>query len=150
MLLSCSLQVNATCQPVIISEPLCYTKGRSPPELHSPSLAIRHETNDALPPPLRFPTESQPAQAARRVLRETTCAVLFDTLGVPAICAVDQVGDAAGVGGDGVWAESERFLVESSQAVLALFSHRQVSGLVVNIGFRATSIVPGGNRRKHL
>ncbi|XP_002970341.2 actin-related protein 8 [Selaginella moellendorffii] len=56
------------------------------------------------------------ALAMRRQYRETTFNVLFD-LGFPAVCAVNQ-------------------------AVLALYSAMRTSGIVVNIGFHVTSVVP--------
>lgn len=59
---------------------------------------------------------TEPASAARRQLREAIYTVLFD-MNVPAVCAVDQ-------------------------AVLALYAARQTSGIVVNIGFQVTSVVP--------
>nr|XP_016442653.1 PREDICTED: actin-related protein 8-like [Nicotiana tabacum] len=55
-------------------------------------------------------------KAARRQLKESIHSALFD-MNVPAVCAVNQ-------------------------AVLALFAARKVSGIVVNIGFHQTSIVP--------
>ncbi|KAG5550899.1 hypothetical protein RHGRI_009365 [Rhododendron griersonianum] len=59
-------------------------------------------------------TES--AKAARRQLKQTIYSVLFD-MNVPAICAINQ-------------------------ATLALYAARRTSGIVVNIGFQQTSIVP--------
>jgi actin-related protein 8 len=61
--------------------------------------------------------DSQIEKHARRQLRETTFAVLFE-LGVPAICAIDQ-------------------------AVLALLAANLTSGIVVNIGFHVTTVAPG-------
>ncbi|KAI5066962.1 hypothetical protein GOP47_0017490 [Adiantum capillus-veneris] len=60
--------------------------------------------------------ETEVATAARRNLRHVTHKVLF-SMGVKAICAVDQ-------------------------AVLALIAAKQTSGIVVNIGFQLTSVVP--------
>ncbi|XP_004244002.1 actin-related protein 8 [Solanum lycopersicum] len=59
-------------------------------------------------------TESD--KAARTQLKDAIHSALFD-MNVPAVCAVNQ-------------------------AVLALFAARKVSGIVVNIGFNQTSIVP--------
>ncbi|KAF5934139.1 hypothetical protein HYC85_030310 [Camellia sinensis] len=59
-------------------------------------------------------TES--AKAARRKLKETISSVLFD-MNVPTICAINQ-------------------------ATLALYATRRTSGIVVNIGFHQTSVVP--------
>lgn len=56
------------------------------------------------------------AVAARRNLRHITHKVLFN-MGVKAVCAVNQ-------------------------AVLALVAAKQTSGIVVNIGFQVTSVVP--------
>ncbi|KAL6975123.1 Actin-like protein arp8 [Sarracenia purpurea var. burkii] len=56
------------------------------------------------------------AEAARRQLKETIYSVLFD-MNVPAVCAINQ-------------------------ATLALYAARQTSGIVVNIGFQQTSVVP--------
>ncbi|MCL7041908.1 hypothetical protein MKW94_015606 [Papaver nudicaule] len=52
----------------------------------------------------------------RRQLEEAICRVLFD-MNVPAVCSINQ-------------------------AVLALYAARRTSGIVVNIGFRVTSVVP--------
>ncbi|CAL5341528.1 unnamed protein product [Camellia sinensis] len=59
-------------------------------------------------------TES--AKASRRQLKETMYSVLFD-MNVPAVCAINQ-------------------------ATLALYAARRTSGIVVNIGFHQTSVVP--------
>lgn len=59
-------------------------------------------------------TES--AKAARQQLREEMYRVLFD-MNVPAVCAIDQ-------------------------AVLPLYAAQQTSGIVINIGFQVTSVVP--------
>ncbi|CAI5464838.1 unnamed protein product [Closterium sp. Yama58-4] len=67
--------------------------------------------------PLAFLPETREAQEGRRHLREVTCAVLFSALRVPSICLVDQ-------------------------ATLALFAAGAASGVVVNIGFRSTTILP--------
>ncbi|KAI3946654.1 hypothetical protein MKW92_040676 [Papaver armeniacum] len=55
-------------------------------------------------------------KAARRQLKETIHQVLFD-MNVPAVCAINQ-------------------------ATLALYAARRTSGIVVNIGFNVTSVVP--------
>ncbi|KAL5729695.1 Actin-like protein arp8 [Ranunculus cassubicifolius] len=60
--------------------------------------------------------DTESAKAARTQLKETISSVLFD-MNVPAVCAINQ-------------------------ATLALFAARRVSGIVVNIGFHVTSIVP--------
>ncbi|MCO5551257.1 hypothetical protein L7F22_004756 [Adiantum nelumboides] len=60
--------------------------------------------------------ETEIATAARRNLRLVTHKVLFN-MGVKAICAMNQ-------------------------AVLALIAAKQISGIVVNIGFQLTSVVP--------
>ncbi|KAK9134107.1 hypothetical protein Scep_013635 [Stephania cephalantha] len=60
--------------------------------------------------------DTESAKAARRQLKETIYSVLFD-MNVPAVCAIDQV-------------------------TLTLFAARRTSGIVVNIGFHATSVVP--------
>ncbi|CAI5991321.1 unnamed protein product [Closterium sp. NIES-64] len=67
--------------------------------------------------PLAFLPETREAQEGRRHLREVTCAVLFSALRVPSICLVDQ-------------------------ATLALLAAGAASGVVVNIGFRSTTILP--------
>ncbi|XP_021826781.1 actin-related protein 8 isoform X2 [Prunus avium] len=56
------------------------------------------------------------AKASRRKLKEAIYKVLFD-MNVPAVCAINQ-------------------------ATLALYAARRTSGIVVNIGFQVTSIVP--------
>ncbi|XP_058208851.1 actin-related protein 8 isoform X2 [Rhododendron vialii] len=60
--------------------------------------------------------DTESAKAARRQLKQTIYSVLFD-MNVPAICAINQ-------------------------ATLALYAARRTSGIVVNIGFQQTSIVP--------
>ncbi|CAK9180724.1 unnamed protein product [Ilex paraguariensis] len=61
--------------------------------------------------------DTESAKAARRQLKETIYMALFD-MNVPAVCAINQV------------------------ATLALFAARRTSGIVVNIGFHQTSVVP--------
>ncbi|KAI3918657.1 hypothetical protein MKX01_041977 [Papaver californicum] len=61
-----------------------------------------------------YDTES--SRAARRQLEEAIYRVLFD-MNVPAVCSINQ-------------------------AILALYAARRTSGIVVNIGFRVTSVVP--------
>ncbi|GAB2284823.1 Actin-like protein arp8, partial [Dionaea muscipula] len=60
--------------------------------------------------------DTESAKASRRQLREAIHSVLFD-LNVPAVCAINQ-------------------------ATLALYAARKTSGIVVNVGFQQTSIVP--------
>ncbi|XP_059666594.1 actin-related protein 8 isoform X2 [Cornus florida] len=60
--------------------------------------------------------DTESAKAARRQLKEAIYSALFD-MNVPAVCAVNQ-------------------------ATLALYAARQTSGIVVNIGFHQTSVVP--------
>ncbi|KAK3008193.1 hypothetical protein RJ639_015363 [Escallonia herrerae] len=60
--------------------------------------------------------DTKSAKAARRQLREAIYSTLF-SLNVPAVCAINQ-------------------------ATLALFAARRTSGIVVNIGFHQTSVVP--------
>ncbi|KAH9620238.1 hypothetical protein KSS87_019020 [Heliosperma pusillum] len=60
--------------------------------------------------------DTESAKASRRQLKEAIHSALFD-LNVPAVCAVNQ-------------------------ATLALYAARRTSGIVVNIGFHQTSIVP--------
>lgn len=66
--------------------------------------------------PICHSDDTESARASRRQLRETIYSVLFD-MNAPAVCAIDQ-------------------------AVLALYSAKRTSGIVVNIGFHVTSIVP--------
>ncbi|KAE8702752.1 Actin-related protein 8 [Hibiscus syriacus] len=66
--------------------------------------------------PLCHYDDTDSAKASRRQLRDAIHTVLFD-MNVPAVCAV-------------------------SQATLALFAARRTSGIVVNIGFQVTSVVP--------
>ncbi|KAJ0988169.1 hypothetical protein J5N97_006525 [Dioscorea zingiberensis] len=66
--------------------------------------------------PICHSDDTESARASRKQLRETIYSVLFD-MNVPAVCAVDQ-------------------------AILALYAARRTSGIVVNIGFHVTSIVP--------
>lgn len=66
--------------------------------------------------PICHSDDTESARASRRQLRETICSVLFD-MNAPAVCAIDQ-------------------------AVLALYAARRTSGIVVNIGFHVTSVVP--------
>ncbi|XP_064999150.1 actin-related protein 8-like isoform X2 [Musa acuminata AAA Group] len=66
--------------------------------------------------PICYPEDTEAARASRRQLREAIYSVLFD-MNAPAVCAIDQ-------------------------AVLALYAARRTSGIVVNIGFNVTSVVP--------
>ncbi|KAL2628807.1 hypothetical protein R1flu_013493 [Riccia fluitans] len=66
--------------------------------------------------PISHPDNTGTALAARKQLREITHSVLFE-LGVPKICFVNQ-------------------------AILALFAANRTSGIVVNIGFNVTYVVP--------
>ncbi|KVI10277.1 Actin-related protein [Cynara cardunculus var. scolymus] len=66
--------------------------------------------------PITHSDNTQAAKTARRQLKEAIYSALFD-MNVPSVCAV-------------------------SQATLALFAARRTSGIVVNIGFNQTSVVP--------
>uniref|UniRef100_A0A453DC42 Actin-related protein 8 n=1 Tax=Aegilops tauschii subsp. strangulata TaxID=200361 RepID=A0A453DC42_AEGTS len=66
--------------------------------------------------PLCHSDDTEAARASRKQYKETLYSVLFD-MNVPAVCAVDQ-------------------------ALLALYAARRTSGIVVNIGFNVTSVVP--------
>lgn len=66
--------------------------------------------------PLCHYDDTESARASRRQLKETIHAALFD-MNVPAVCAINQ-------------------------ATLALYAARRTSGIVVNIGFQVTSVVP--------
>ncbi|XP_022886529.1 actin-related protein 8 isoform X1 [Olea europaea var. sylvestris] len=66
--------------------------------------------------PLRHYDDTEFAKGSRRQLKEAIYSALFD-MNVPAVCAINQ-------------------------ATLALFAARHTSGIVVNIGFHQTSIVP--------
>ncbi|GAV74762.1 Actin domain-containing protein/F-box domain-containing protein [Cephalotus follicularis] len=66
--------------------------------------------------PLSHYDDTESAKASRRQLKEAMHTVLFD-MNVPAVCAINQ-------------------------ATLALYAARRTSGIVVNIGFQVTSIVP--------
>ncbi|KAF3453236.1 hypothetical protein FNV43_RR03676 [Rhamnella rubrinervis] len=60
--------------------------------------------------------DTESAKASRRQLKEAIYTTLFD-MNVPAVCAINQ-------------------------AILALYAARRTSGIVVNIGFQVTSVVP--------
>ncbi|KAJ6752556.1 hypothetical protein OIU85_002921 [Salix viminalis] len=60
--------------------------------------------------------DTESARASRRQLKDTIYAALFD-MNVPAVCAINQ-------------------------ATLALYAAQRTSGIVVNIGFQVTSVVP--------
>ncbi|XP_042518855.1 actin-related protein 8-like isoform X2 [Macadamia integrifolia] len=66
--------------------------------------------------PISHYDDTESAKAARKQLKAAIYSVLFE-MNVPAVCAINQ-------------------------AVLALYAARQTSGIVVNIGFNATSVVP--------
>ncbi|XP_021905838.1 actin-related protein 8 isoform X3 [Carica papaya] len=66
--------------------------------------------------PLCHYDDTESAKASRRQLKEAIYSVLFD-MNVPAVCAINQ-------------------------ATLALYAARRTSGIVVNIGFQVTSVVP--------
>lgn len=60
--------------------------------------------------------DTQSAKASRRQLKKAIYSTLFD-MNVPAVCAINQ-------------------------ATLALYAARRTSGIVVNVGFHQTSVVP--------
>ncbi|XP_020265998.1 actin-related protein 8 isoform X2 [Asparagus officinalis] len=66
--------------------------------------------------PICHSDDTETARASRRQLKDAIYTVLFD-MNAPAVCAINQ-------------------------AVLALYAARRTSGIVVNIGFHVTSIVP--------
>lgn len=66
--------------------------------------------------PILHYDDTESAKASRRQLKEAIYATLFD-MNVPAACAINQ-------------------------ATLALYAARRTSGIVVNIGFQVTSVVP--------
>ncbi|XP_011007056.1 PREDICTED: actin-related protein 8-like [Populus euphratica] len=66
--------------------------------------------------PLRNYDDTESARVSRRQLKEAIYTALFD-MDVPAVCAVNQ-------------------------ATLALYAAQRTSGIVVNIGFQVTSVVP--------
>lgn len=66
--------------------------------------------------PLCHSDDTESARASRKQYKETLYTVLFD-MNVPAVCAVDQ-------------------------ALVALYAAKRTSGIVVNIGFNTTSVVP--------
>ncbi|PNX97812.1 actin-related protein 8-like, partial [Trifolium pratense] len=66
--------------------------------------------------PLCHYDDTNSAKASRHQLKEAICSALFD-MNVPSVCALNQ-------------------------ATLALFAANQTSGIVVNIGFQVTSVVP--------
>ncbi|CAK7323890.1 unnamed protein product [Dovyalis caffra] len=66
--------------------------------------------------PLCHYDDTESAKASRRQLKDAIYTALFD-MNVPAVCAINQ-------------------------ATLALYAARRTSGIVVNIGFHVTSVVP--------
>ncbi|XP_062079118.1 actin-related protein 8 isoform X2 [Humulus lupulus] len=66
--------------------------------------------------PILHYDDTESAKASRRQLKEAIYTTLFD-MNVPAVCAINQ-------------------------ATLALYAARRTSGIVVNIGFQVTSVVP--------
>ncbi|CAA0832497.1 Actin-related protein 8 [Striga hermonthica] len=66
--------------------------------------------------PLCHSDDTESAKSSRRQLKNAIYSTLFD-MNVPAVCAINQ-------------------------ATLALFAARRTSGIVVNVGFNQTSIVP--------
>ncbi|KAJ4826772.1 actin-like protein arp8 [Turnera subulata] len=66
--------------------------------------------------PLCHYDDTESARASRRQLKDAILTALFD-MNVPAVCAINQ-------------------------ATLALYAARRTSGVVVNIGFHVTSVVP--------
>ncbi|KAL5190648.1 Actin-related protein 8 [Glycine soja] len=140
------MQVKPNKQPVIVSVPICHYDvlsfhlSLSGMDNWSPIHALR-------PKPLRIPwaalvysemlshylsslmclgcflvffvvviSDTESAKASRQQLKEAIYASLFD-MNVPAVCAINQ-------------------------ATLALYAAKRTSGIVVNIGFQVTSIVP--------
>ncbi|XP_062115093.1 actin-related protein 8-like [Humulus lupulus] len=66
--------------------------------------------------PILHYDDTESAKASRRQLKEAIYTTLFN-MNVPAVCAINQ-------------------------ATLALYAARRTSGIVVNIGFQVTSVVP--------
>lgn len=66
--------------------------------------------------PICYYDETESAKASRKQLKEAIYSSLFE-MNVPAVCAINQ-------------------------ATLALYAARRTSGIVVNIGFHVTSVVP--------
>ncbi|KAL5548756.1 hypothetical protein UlMin_003987 [Ulmus minor] len=66
--------------------------------------------------PILHYDDTESAKASRRQLKEAIYTTLFD-MNVPAVCAINQ-------------------------ATLALYAARRTSGIVVNVGFQSTSVVP--------
>ncbi|WOK95261.1 hypothetical protein Cni_G03968 [Canna indica] len=66
--------------------------------------------------PICHTDDTEAARASRKQLKEAIYSVLFD-MNAPAVCAIDQ-------------------------AVLALYAAKQTSGIVINVGFHVTSVVP--------
>ncbi|PIN21343.1 actin [Handroanthus impetiginosus] len=66
--------------------------------------------------PLCHYDDTESAKSSRRQLKDAIYSTLFD-MNVPAVCAINQ-------------------------ATLALFAARRTSGIVVNVGFHQTSVVP--------
>ncbi|KAL7088221.1 hypothetical protein ACP275_13G115000 [Erythranthe tilingii] len=66
--------------------------------------------------PLCHYDDTESARGSRRQLKDAIYSTLFD-MNVPAVCAINQ-------------------------ATLALFAARRISGIVVNVGFHQTSVVP--------
>ncbi|XP_062103503.1 actin-related protein 8-like [Humulus lupulus] len=66
--------------------------------------------------PILHYDDTESAKASRRQLKEAMYTTLFN-MNVPAVCAINQ-------------------------ATLALYAARRTSGIVVNIGFQVTSVVP--------
>ncbi|KAJ3678368.1 hypothetical protein LUZ60_002171 [Juncus effusus] len=66
--------------------------------------------------PICYSDDTETARASRKQYMEAVYSVLFD-MNVPAVCVIDQ-------------------------AVLALYAAKRTSGIVVNVGFNVTSVIP--------
>lgn len=83
---------------------------------------------------------------SRRKLKEAIYSAMFD-MNVPAVCAVSQVFSYFMFSFDFITRTHITemplmLLLHSVQATLALFAARKTSGILVNVGFNQTSVVP--------
>ncbi|KAJ8423783.1 hypothetical protein Cgig2_018442 [Carnegiea gigantea] len=88
--------------------------------------------------PICHNDDNESAKASRRQLKEAIYSALFD-MNVPAVCAISQISIHAA---NHALYDLGREVVGAWQATLALYAARRTSGIVVNIGFYQTSIVP--------
>ncbi|KAK4484729.1 hypothetical protein RD792_007322 [Penstemon davidsonii] len=115
------MQVKTSTQPIVVSIPLCHYDGKYLPARQEDSISclmLDLRILSYINPQIGYHeiSDTESAKFSRRQLKDAIYTTLFD-MNVPFVCAINQ-------------------------ATLALFAARRTSGIVVNVGFHQTSVVP--------